>query len=106
MLHKARHVNDAQYIVNKAKKDTEKEVSNTERKRKIEAAAPAYVKKRVRRGERLAYAEARQLGGDGEDEMRTAVLRWIVGEMANELYYDVMDFIMPRWDQARRVIHE
>ena len=44
------------------------------------------------------------LGGDDEDEMRAGVLRWVVGgEMAKGLYYDVMDYIMPRWDDARNI---
>ena len=103
MLHKARLLNDAQHTVNKAKKDAQ-ELNREDQKHKIIAAAPVYVRRRVERGERLPYPEVRQLGGEDEEEMREGVLRWVVrGEMAKELYYDVMDFIMPRWDDARNV---
>ena len=96
-------MNDAQHTVNKAKKDAEGK-TKTEKKRKTLAAAPPYVRRRVERGERLPYPEIRQLGGEDEEKMRAAVMEHVIGgEMAKEVYYDVMDFIMPRWNNARNM---
>ena len=72
-----------------------------EKKRKMVAAAPEWLKGRVERGVELPPIEIndrRQHDGD-EDEMRADVLG---GKMLKELYIELMDLMVPRWDDARR----
>ena len=95
-------MNDAQYTVNNAETDAEGK-TRAEKKRKMLAVAPAFVRGRVERGEELPYPVVRQ-GRKKEEKMRAAVVERVIGgEMAKELYYDVMDLIMSRWDDARNM---
>ena len=120
-------MNDACHDVGKATTEAEG-MRAGQRKRKVVAAAPAFLKRRVGRGEELPRVELVRRGG-GEEEgagsmmrsgrrrkntaaieekdeehMRQAVLQHVVGGgMLKELYYDVMDFIVPKWDDARLV---
>ena len=58
MLHKARLVSDGFYAIQKAAEDAES-MNVQEKKRKILAAAPAYLKGRVEKGQELPAVEIR-----------------------------------------------
>ena len=109
-LHKARLLNDASHDIAKATAEAEG-MDAEERKLKIVAAAPAYLKKRVKQDKELPRVEL--LGGvdsmeDDEVEKEKENITLVVvkhrmgGDMLlRELYYDVMDMIAVRWDDGR-----
>ena len=94
---------DADHAVSKA-------IQEGKNKQKIVAAAPACLKGRVERGKELPKVEVGEEEEESEEEseeeedVTLAVLKRVVlgGEMPKELYVDVMDFMVPRWDDARK----
>ena len=102
LLHKARLINDANHAFNKAKKDAADDAPEV-RKEKMVKAAPAHLKGRVEDGVvGLPEVEINQRSRRVEDKVRAAVLERVLGgEMAKELYCDVMDLIMQKWDDER-----
>ena len=102
-MHKARLVSDAAHAVNKAAKEAEA-MPVEEKKRKMVAAAPAYLKDRVGRGEELPSVEINSRQHNDEDDMRADVLEFVTvgGTMLKELYIELMEHMVPKWDDARR----
>ena len=104
MLHKAKLLGDAVHAINKAAREAEG-MTRGAKKRKMVAAAPAYLRSRVGRGEELPCVEinsSRQ--HDEDDEMIADVLEFVTvgGKMPNEVFIDLMGYLVPKWDDARR----
>ena len=65
------------------------------------AAAPTWLKGRVWRGEELPKME---VGHTSEEDILAAAVKQMVGEegeMAKELFLELMEYMVPRWDDAR-----
>ena len=142
MLHKARLVSDGFYAIQKAAEDAES-MNVQEKKRKILAAAPAYLKGRVEKGQELPAVEIRdaidvrreirderkrklslfkritrwfrhddekddidEMGPHDEDEMRADVLEFVAtgGKLLKEVFIELMEYLVPTWDDARRAL--
>lgn len=116
-LHKARLLCDTAHDLAKATTDAEG-VRPGKKKCKIAAAAPAYLKRRLRRGEEMPKVklcvgvsgekEGRSNGADEKDEENVilAVLKHVIGGeegggLLKDLYYDLMDMLAMRWDDQR-----
>ena len=117
-LHKARLLNDASHDIAKATAEAEG-LRAGHRKRKMLAAAPAYLKKRVEEDKELPKVEL-ESGGEGgnnsgrrrqrndmeeeddeKDITREVVKHVIGGEMLKELYHGVMDMMAVKWADRR-----
>ena len=73
------------------------------------AAAPEWLKRIGERGrEELPSIEinddSRQRDEEDEDVMRADVLEFVTvgGKMPKEVYIDLMEYLVPKWDDARR----
>ena len=66
------------------------------------AAAPAWLKGRVERGgEELPKME---VGPSSDEDVVAAAVKHMVGEtgeIAKELFVELMEYMLPRWDDAR-----
>ena len=102
LLHLARAINDAHHAYNKAATDADKAGDpDEEKRRKMTAAAPAWLKGRVERGEELPKME---VGHSSDEDVVAAAVKQMVGEageMAKELFLELMEYMVPRWDDAR-----
>ena len=112
MLHKARLVSDgcdAIYAVEKATEDAEGTIrTRGEKKRMMVAAAPAYLKDRVERGEEFPSAKIKHIRNRNSikkmhKEMRQRVMKLITvkGQMPNDVYIELLEYMVPKWDDAR-----
>lgn len=120
LLAKPRAINDANHAIVKAKEEAE---------RKVSAAAPTWLKERLREQQQQQQQQHLLLGpplprvelhsppaSDGDNENKKAaekfhaVLQYILhaeevgetGEMKAELFVDLMEMMAPRWDPIRR----
>ena len=95
-------MNDARHAVNKAAKDADEAGESAEEKRrKMTDAAPAWLKGRVERGEELPKME---VGHSSDEDVVAAAVKQMVGEegeMAKDLFKELMEYMVPRWDDAR-----
>ena len=73
-----------------------------EKKRKMVAAAPAYLKRLVEREEELSFVEINSQHGE-DNEMRADALEYVTEKMPKDVFVELMDLMVPRWDDARRV---
>ena len=103
-LHKARLLYDACHDVAKATAEAEG-MPPGQKKHKTVAAAPACLKGRVGRGEELPEVELVRRGNDDiedDEHIRGEVLEYVVGGgMLKEIYYELMNMMAMRWDDAR-----
>ena len=103
--HKLRRISDATRAVNKAAREAEEKTrTRGEKKQKMVAAAPAYLKSRVGIWEELPFVKVNNWQIYGEDVMRTDVLEYVTvgGKMPKEVYIDLMEYLVAKWDDARR----
>ena len=100
LLHRARAINDAHHAANKVEGKT-----RAERKRKLTAAIHASLKGRVERGEELPQVEVMQTARNAEAKKLAAVAKYVVmngeGNLPGDLYVELMEYMVPRWDDAR-----
>ena len=94
MLHKAKLLGDAVHAINKAAKEAADVRTRGEKKRKMVAAAPEWLKDRVERGEELPSIEINS-GSEtrnGHEEMMIAdVMEYATGgELPREVFVDLM----------------
>lgn len=103
ILQKLRSIQDAEHAVNEAK--NEATVSEEKTKQAI-AAAPVYLKRRMEEGRELPHIEVRKLELiEKEQERKVAsVLQYVIAgdSLAEALFVDLMDLVLPRWDGERR----
>ena len=93
--------------MNKAAKEAADMARGAKRKRKMVAAAPAYLKSRVGRGEELPSIDINSSSSSsssrhGRNEMMIAGVMEFVGEMSQEVFVELMERLVPEWDDARR----
>ena len=71
------------------------------------AAVPTWLKGRVERGgEELPKME---VGHSSDEDVVAAAVKQMVGEegeMAKELFVELMEYMLPRWDDARNRVEE
>ena len=101
-------MSDAEHAITKACHDARNDEPE-ERKRKCIAAAPLYLKGRVERGEELPKVE--KIGAHDDDDSllaaaaaAAAAFEYVVmeGKMAPELFVELMQFLVPKWEDERR----
>ena len=104
MLHKARLLSDAKHAYIKAAQDADDDgLSAEEKRRKMIAAVPAYLKGRVERGEE--ELPKMEVGQSREEDVFAAVVKHMIGEqgeMAKEIFLDLMEYMVERWDDERK----
>lgn len=76
------------------------------------AAVPAYLKGRVERGEELPRVEIMISSGENEEEaeaeMKKNLVKSVVehvvmeGKLAKELFVDLMEYMVVKWDDERK----
>ena len=106
LIHQARSINDAMHAVNQVSNEAKDDTAEVRRKKCMEIA-PAYLKERVERGQDLPEVEI--VGDDDdeeeqEEEVARAVLEHVVidGKLVKELYVEVMEYMLPTWDDERK----
>ena len=101
MLHKAKSLSDAKHAVDKAASENHAVSTRGAKKRKLVAAAPHYLKRRVERGEEVPVVRIKKVRG-GNKEVK-AVLDYVIGgEMAPDMFVELMEGMVPRWDDEAR----
>ena len=108
-LHKARALPDAAIVINKARRDAHDggHAPAVQRQQTI-AAAPVYLKGRVKRGKTLPVPE---LAPQREDERLRATAAFVLGleeggvgyaGLPREVYVDLLGYLLPAWvDKGR-----
>lgn len=99
LLHKARLIHDAKHAITKAYDEGRTQAG---KKRKVVAAAPAWLKDRVEAEEELPAAHITARCHREEDEVRAAVLDFVVGgKLVKESYHELMESMVQTWDDER-----
>ena len=100
-------INDAHHAADKVARETEG-MAIDERRRKLIAAAPAYLKRRVERGEELPQVEVTMMQqrprNEEEEQKLAAVFDYMVmdGQLPKEVFVELMETMVVKWDDARR----
>lgn len=125
LLHKARHLRDDVHAIQEAEEeeDDEEEGNDEEdrRRRRMLKVTPAYLRSRVEQGLVLPHVEVFGGGGgggdggqqqhaaddeeeDNEDDLMRDVGEFVLsGNLPKELFIELMEMIIPRWDSCRHV---
>lgn len=100
-MHKLRSIHEAKHAINKA--FDEARGARAQKKRKVIAAAPVYLKRRAEAEEELPMIEA-GVAGREEEQRRAAALRYVIADnkLPKEVFVELMDLMMLRWDEERK----